>query len=95
MTHVSKDGSKRLFVFRAEKVSFGKVKWQFTWYHVANPNGSIELHAACGRLLERPNNRTFLIQTAPYADKGDRGVYGTRPVMMMSCISSCRNKTVS
>ena len=37
----------------------------------------------------------FLIQTAPVADKGDRGVYGTRPVMMLSFISSCRNKIVA
>jgi hypothetical protein len=53
----SKDGSKRLCVFRAEnsqKACFGNVKWPFTWYHVANPSGAIALHAASA------NNRTFL-----------------------------------
>ena len=35
------------------------------------------------------------LQTAPFADKCDRGVFVTRPVIMMSFISSCRNKTVA
>jgi hypothetical protein len=50
----------------------------------------------CGWVVQRwTPSCAIALQTAPFADKGDRGVYGTRPVMMMSFISSCRNKIVA